>query len=73
MLSDNYIFNTLTECTYTIEYMHFYKRSPTCFSSYCAIFRENFIVRSKLLLIVWLQIISCFIQTHASNDFECRS
>ena len=46
----NYIFNTLTKCTYTIKYMNYYKHSPTCFSAYCAIFKENFLVCSKLLL-----------------------
>jgi hypothetical protein len=30
--------------------MHFYQHTPTCFSAYGAIFRENFIVFSKLLL-----------------------
>ena len=30
--------------------MNYYKHSPTCFSAYCAIFKENFLVCSKLLL-----------------------
>jgi hypothetical protein len=50
MLSDNCIFNIPTKCTYTIICRHFYQHTPTCFCAYCAIFRENFIVCSKLLL-----------------------
>jgi len=31
-----------------------YHFPPTCFGAYCAIFRKNFLVRSKLLLHLWL-------------------
>jgi hypothetical protein len=30
--------------------MYYYQNSPTCFGNYCTIFREKFIVCSKLLL-----------------------
>jgi hypothetical protein len=46
----NYIFNIPTKCTYAIKYMYYYQNCPACFGAYCAILRENFIVRSKLLL-----------------------
>jgi len=29
---------------------HYYQHSPTCFGAYCAIFREKFILCSKLSL-----------------------
>jgi hypothetical protein len=30
--------------------MYYYQHCPTCYGAYCAIFRENFIVGSPLLL-----------------------
>jgi len=47
----NYICNIRTKYIYTVKYMYYYQRRPTCFGAYCAIFRENFIVCSKLLLV----------------------
>jgi hypothetical protein len=46
----NRICNIRTKFIYTVKYMHFYHRSPTYFAAYCAIFWENFIVCSELLL-----------------------
>ena len=49
LICSNYIYNIPIKCTYTIEYIC-YQRSPTCFGVYCAIFRENSVACSKLLL-----------------------
>jgi len=35
---------------YTVKYMYYYQYSPTCFGAYYAIFRENFILYTKLSL-----------------------
>ena len=44
----NYVFNTPTECTYTIK-LSIITFSPKRFDAYCAIFRENYFACSKLL------------------------
>ena len=46
----NYFCNILTKYTCTIKYTCFYQHSPTWFGIDCAIFREYFIVCSKLPL-----------------------
>ena len=45
----NYIINTPTKCTHKIIYIYYHQHSPTCFGTHYAIFRDNFIVSSKLL------------------------
>ena len=59
-LCSTYIFNMPTKCTYTIKYMHYCQQSPKCFGAYCVIFREDFIICSKLLF-HWLQNLSYII------------
>jgi len=43
-----YFFNKPTKYIYTVKYMYYYQHSPTCFGAYCALFRDSFIVCSRL-------------------------
>jgi hypothetical protein len=48
----NYVFNAPTKCTYNKMHVLIITFSPTCFSPYCSIFRENFFVCSKYCYIL---------------------
>jgi hypothetical protein len=56
----NYICNMRTKYIYTVKYMCYYQGCPTYFGTYCAIFRENFIVCSELLLVGFEHTINFF-------------